>query len=839
MGVFELRERPGAFYIGGEFDLERGELTGRPVFYDARDLTTHGLIVGMTGSGKTGLCIDIIEEAALDGVPSIIIDPKGDITNLLLTFPELRPADFRPWVNLDDARRRGMSVDEYASMIAKTWREGLARWGISPERIRRLRESAEFIIFTPGSDAGVPVSVLSSLRAPELDWDEQREAIQEKISGTVSAILALAGVKADPIKSREHILLSLIFEEAWQRGEDLNMESLIKYILKPPFSRVGVFDVDTFYPEKERFSLAMSLNNIVASPSFRSWLVGYPMDVDRLLYSEEGKPRVSIMYIAHLSDKERMFFVTLLLEQVLAWMRTLSGTTSLRAILYFDEVYGFFPPIANPPSKKPLMTLLKQARAFGLGVLLATQNPVDVDYKGLTNIGTWFIGRLQARRDKERLLEGLEQAASEGGRSLEKAEIDRIISSLEGRTFFLHNVHREKPIVFRTRWAMSYLRGPLTRQQIRLLMAPVKERLAAYYVTTGGGEREGASVAVREKEAEKFLPSLPKSKAEVPYFFVPISLTPRDVLADIKSKAGYVEEKGYRLVYTPHILAVVLVRFYDARKGVDRSEEYVLLLPPQDAIVVSMWSKAQRLNISPDRLLAEPELSNAYFSPLHRCMTRKRDFARIKRTLVEYVYRNMRCAVYYNPDLKIYSREGEDLRSFRIRVMQMAREARDAEIQKISEKYQAKIAKLTERLEKAWKQLREKEKKLGELKSSQLASAIGGILSGRSRRAVSSLAKWKRRVEAAEAAVKKARERVEELARQIKKMQAEMNSKINEATRKWQATTDRIEIVYIPPRRSDIVVEELGVAWLPFWYVEWLDRYGYEHCEVYPAFKVG
>ncbi|MGH7541130.1 MAG: helicase HerA domain-containing protein, partial [Gemmatimonadota bacterium] len=459
-------EKLGVFYLGRE--TRDGEDTQHPVLYDARDLTTHAVCIGMTGSGKTGLCVDLLEEAALDRVPALLIDPKGDLTNLLLAFPELAAADFRPWVNPDDARRAGQDPDEFAAAQARLWRDGLAEWGQSGERIRALRESADVAIFTPGSEAGIPVSVLRSFDAPDADWDADAEFLRERVAGIVSGLLGLAGIEADPLQSREHILLATVIEHAWRAGRDLDIASLIRSVQDPPMRRLGVFDVDTFFPQKERLALAMRLNNLVAAPGFRSWVEGQPLDVPGFLTAPDGRPRHSIFYIAHLSEAERMFFVTLLLSQVVAWMRAQTGTTSLRAMLYMDEVFGFLPPVAEPPSKRPLLTLLKQARAYGLGVVLTTQNPVDLDYKALTNAGTWFLGRLQTERDKARVLEGLDTLAGAGVPT--RAELDTRISGLGKREFLLHNVHEESPVTFRTRWAMSYLRGPLTREQVAVLM---------------------------------------------------------------------------------------------------------------------------------------------------------------------------------------------------------------------------------------------------------------------------------------------------------------------------------------------------------------------------------
>ncbi len=471
-------EAPTTFYLGRRYEPRAKKLVDEVVYYDSRDLTTHAVVVGMTGSGKTGLCIDLLEEAVLDNIPAIIIDPKGDITNLLLTFPDLKPEDFAPWVNLDDARRAGMEPGDYAAEVAQQWRDGLKTWGIVPDRVKWLKFAAQYSIYTPGSDAGLPISILDAMQAPAEGWIGHEEAHRERISGMAKALLALIGKDVEPLKDREHVLIANIFEHAWKYGQGLTLEDIIVQVQQPPFDKLGVFDVDKFFPEKERFKLAMEMNNIIASPSFQSWLNGEPLDIKSLLYRPDGRPKISIFYIAHLSDAERQFIITLLLENMLAWMRTLSGTTSLRALLYIDEMYGLFPPYPrNPPTKDPLLLLLKQGRAFGLGLILATQNPGDLDYKGLSNAGTWFIGKLQTDNDKRRVLTGLEGMANAKS-GLDLSDVDRMISQLDPRVFLMHNVHDEGgPTLFHTRWAMSYLRGPLTRTQVADLMAGQKSRL--------------------------------------------------------------------------------------------------------------------------------------------------------------------------------------------------------------------------------------------------------------------------------------------------------------------------------------------------------------------------
>jgi hypothetical protein len=495
-------EKLGAFYLGRPYDL--GAKAPQPglVLYDSKDLVTHAVCVGMTGSGKTGLCIAMVEEAALDGVPTIAIDPKGDLADLMLTFPQLRPEDFKPWVNEEDAAKKGLTVDAYAAQQAELWKNGLASWGEDGERIKRLRDAADFAVYTPGSNAGIPVSILASFAAPAAGLRGDAELFRERVMTTVTSLLALVGIEADPVQSREHVLLSTLVTNAWTQGQDLDIAALVGQVQKPPMARVGVMDVESFYPEKDRQKLALALNGLLAAPGFSAWLEGVPMDIATILRTPEGRPRVAIISIAHLSDAERMFFVSLLLNQVVGWMRAQSGTSSLRAILYMDEIFGFFPPVATPPSKLPLLTLLKQARAFGLGVVLATQNPVDLDYKGLSNAGTWLLGRLQTERDKARVLDGLEGVAAAANTSFDKAAMNEMLAGLGNRIFLMNNVHEDAPRVFETRWAMSYLRGPLTRDQIKTLMdgkrPPIQSGAAA--TAARATERDAADDAARKAQ---------------------------------------------------------------------------------------------------------------------------------------------------------------------------------------------------------------------------------------------------------------------------------------------------------------------------------------------------
>ncbi|MCA9258948.1 MAG: ATP-binding protein, partial [Planctomycetales bacterium] len=486
-------EKAGLFYLGREHNLQTGETSDRNILYDSKDLTTHAVCVGMTGSGKTGLCLSLLEEAGLDGIPAIAIDPKGDLGNLLLTFPELAPQDFRPWVDESVAARKGVTPDELAAQTAEMWRNGLAQWGQDQQRIARYNQAVEKTIYTPGSNAGVPLTVLKSFDAPPTAVMQDQDALNERIQSAASGVLALLGIDADPVTSREHILLSNVLAYAWREGRNLDLVGLIREIQDPPFKKVGVVDLESFFSSKDRMALGMQLNNLLASPSFASWLEGEPLNIQRLLYTAEGKPRLSILSIAHLNDSERMFFVTILLNEVLSWMRSQPGTNSLRALLYMDEVFGYFPPLGNPPSKRPMLTLLKQARAFGLGCVLATQNPVDLDYKGLSNAGTWFLGRLQTERDKMRVLEGLEGASAQAGSQFNRGKMEQTLAALGSRVFLMNNVHDSAPSIFHTRWALSYLSGPLSRAQISRLMEG--RRPVATEATSQGDHSDVASSA--------------------------------------------------------------------------------------------------------------------------------------------------------------------------------------------------------------------------------------------------------------------------------------------------------------------------------------------------------
>ena len=826
-------ERSAAFYLGKEYDLQKGETLDRPVMYDARDLTTHAVCIGMTGSGKTGLAVDLLEEAALDGIPSIVIDPKGDMTNLLLTFPDLLPADFEPWVNIDDARRKGQTISEYASTIAATWKDGLAQWDEDGERIRRLKESAEFVIYTPGSDAGVPVSVLQTFAAPGLDWDDEGESIRELIAGTVSGLLGLIGVDADPVRSREHILLSTIFEYYWRQGRDLDLTGVIEAIQKPPVQKMGVFDVDTFFPAQDRFELAMALNNVIASPSFSSWIQGVPLDIGNIVRTPSGRPRVAIFYIAHLTDEERLFFVTLLLQQVLGWIRRLSGTTSLRCLLYFDEVFGYFPPYpANPPTKRPLLTLLKIARAFGVGLVLTTQNPVDLDYKGLTNAGTWFIGKLQTDRDKARVLEGMEGVVAESGTMLDRAYLDRLISSVGSRVFILHNVHEERPLLFRTRWAMSYLRGPLTRSQVRQVMAPyTASQVSATDTPLGVGTTVGATAVadVNERASvaepapripDNYTPIAPPVNGRVAQYFLPVQVAQAQALRQIKAQVRAPID-GEHLVYEPHLLGVVSALYEDGDRGRPMSQRITCLTPLPEAHGFVDWEAASQLSVDMEDLSGRAE-AEALYGDLPEDMTNSPPYTRLRDALVDYVYREKYVPAWEHAQLKLRSEIGESERDFQMRCQEAARQRRDAEIDALKKKQARAIDQLEAKLAREERELEDDRIDFQGRKQEELLSAgesVVSLLLGRSRsvRGLSQASRRRRMTRQAKADLAESEETIEALEEELDELRKQHGQDLEAVRNRWAEAGTEVQEISRRPKKSNIRVEVFGLAWVPHW----------------------
>ena len=801
-------EKLGLFYLGRPVGTGDGK-SGQYLLYDSKDLVTHAICVGMTGSGKTGLCIDLLEEAAIDGVPSLVIDPKGDLGNLLLTFPSLAAEEFRPWIDEDEARRHDKSPDEWAAAEADTWKKGLAEWDQDGDRIRRLKDAADFAIYTPGAQAGLPLSILNSFAAPAADLVEDSDLMRERIATTATSLLGLVGIDADPVKSREHILLSTLIDRAWRQGQDLTIASLIQLVQSPPVARVGVLELEAFYPAEKRFELAMALNNLLASPGFSAWTEGEALDVQRLLFTPEGKARVSILSIAHLNDAERMFFVTLLFNQVLGWTRKQPGTPSLRAIVYMDEIAGYLPPVAMPASKIPLLTLLKQARAFGVGMVLATQNPVDLDYKALSNAGTWLIGRLQTARDQLRLVDGLESVLSSAGGAFDREATSRTIGSLAKRQFLLHNVHEDHPDIFESRWAMSYLRGPLTRAQIKTLMADRK--------TSRGGGTLAPPASTTQSLA--LPPSAPPPSAP------PAASTPA-VSAHWVLPPGisqYFAPAPPGSTFAPTILGTADVRFTDTKARIDETRQVSLVTPlTSDAIPVS-WDRAQPAGFDSANL--SPDLpADGTFKELPGPASKAKNYADWSKAFVTWLSTNETLDIFKSPSLGLVSNAGESEGDFRIRLQQAARERRDAEVTRLRQKYAPKVAGLQERLRRAQQSVGKEQQQSSDQKT-QAAISIGasvlGALFGRKTLSASNVgrvttaARGMGRIARESEDIARAQQNVAAIQDQLNELEASVQADIAAIDATYPPQTEPLDTISLKPKRAGIQVKLLALTWIP------------------------
>jgi hypothetical protein len=835
------------FYLGRAYDPLKQIVTEKEITYDPADLTTHAVVTGMTGSGKTGLCVILLEEAALKGIPAIIIDPKGDLTNLVLHFPDLSPQDFQPWIDADIARRAGKSLEQLAAEASAAWRNGLKEWGMPQERILALKNGAQFTIYTPGSDAGIPVSVLSSLAAPEIAWNDNREVLREKITSTVTALLGLVGyTDIDPLRSREHILLSNIFENEWSQGKNIELAELVIQVQNPPFEKLGALPVETLFPAKDRMELSLILNNILAAPAFETWREGQPLNIDSMLFMEDGRPRHSIFYLAHLSDAERMFFVTLLLSAVETWMRTQSGSASLRALLYMDEIFGYLPPLRNPPSKLPMLRMLKNARAFGLGLLLATQNPVDVDYKALSNAGTWFIGKLQTEQDKNRLLDGLESAA--GG--ISRIVFDKLISSLGKRVFVMHNVHATQPELLQTRWTMNFLAGPLTRNQIPALNKVANPDAAGTTQLESMSPRATPVLAARISQ-----PFTPRSiHAQPPTANIQSSSTKPPIPAWIRE---YFLPQNYSLpeafsaaqqhmpaevmidsvIYHPMLLASAEVRILDRKHGVDSEiTRSALVKSPEKRGSIRWEDHPLRADIL-NEIDTSPAPS-ARFSSIDAPLNDVKLMTALQKDFTDWVFRNSSVKARANQTLKVFAGPDVSPAEFIKACADAAREARDAEIDKKTAQLDRQLKTLEDKLAREERELSKDEDELSHRKMEEAGTHlenITGLFGGRRKasRLSSSLTK-RRMTQQAKADVEESVDAIKEFNRQIAELQKRREEVIAEINDRWGRVVNEITEVTITPKKTDILVNLFGVAWMPFYVI----KSGTETFEL-PAFGAG
>jgi hypothetical protein len=790
----------GKFYLGRTFDLAARELKDENVLYDSKDLVTHAMCVGMTGSGKTGLCLAMLEEAAIDGIPAICLDPKGDLGNLLLTFPKLEAADFRPWIDPDEALRKGITADELAEQAATAWKSGLAKWDQNGDRIQRFRDSVDIRIYTPGSNVGLPLTVLKSFDAPPAAVLEDAETLRERVSSAASGLLTLLGIDADPLTSREHILLANIFDKAWKNKKNLDLSELIRQIQSPPIDRIGVVDLESFMPSDERVKLAMNLNNLLASPAFAGWLEGEPLNIKNLLYTSDGKPRLSIISIAHLNDSERMFFVTILLGELLSWMRSQPGTSSLRAMFYMDEVYGYFPPSAKPPSKPPMLTLLKQARAFGLGIMLATQNPVDLDYKGLSNMGTWFLGRLQTQRDKDRVLDGLEGAAAQTGKGFDRAKMEQTLAALGSRVFLLNNVHDDQPTIFQSRWALSYLRGPLSKEHIQSLMRDKRTQAAA--------------------TSAKFASPVGTSEASGPTKTRPI------VPANVVEKFALHERprQEAKLVYRPAILGQAGVHFVRATSDIDYWREVSLLVPTSDEALEHLWDDAKNVPDGVLELASIPDEEFA-FGALSPSFTSAKNFDAWEKELKDHLYRNCSVKIFTSKALKNQSHPEQTEDEARIELSHAAREARDQAVSKLKEKLAEKVRALQTKISAAEVKLA-KEKadadrkwytSMFEIGTSVLGAVLGNKIATRTNvTKASSAARKIGQAADARGDVTRAEQALAEILESKAAIEAECEAEVERITLQFSPENLALEAIEIPPRKTDIKVKQVSLVWIPW-----------------------
>jgi hypothetical protein len=830
-------EKLGLFYLGRRIDAETGKVTDVPLLYDAADLVTHAVILGMTGSGKTGLGIGLMEEAALDGIPVLAVDPKGDLANLLLTFPRLDAAEFAPWVNADEARLAGIDTAQFAEREATRWRKGLAEWGQGPERIVRLRQAAEFTLYTPGSRAARPLSILRTFQAPSAAISNDPELLAERASAAATSVLTLAGVDAEPRRSREHILLSTLLSDAWQRQQSVDLATLIGQVQSPPLQRVGVLELDAFFPAADRFALASDLNRLLAAPDFAVWLEGDALDIQSLLYTPAGKPRGTVLSIAHLDDRERMFFLSLLLNEIVSWMRLQRGTSTLRAMVYIDEMTGFLPPVAVPPSKPPLLTLLKQARAFGLGMTLATQNPVDLDYKALANAGTWFLGRLQTERDKARLLDGLEGANAASGHGFDRATTDRLLSALEKRTFLLHNVHESEPVLFKTRWTMSYLRGPLGREELARLARPADEGSPKLATDSARAEADAASAAsaagaaavahgVPPPPVAPIAPVPPGASAsarEGPLQSFgatsPAAVSPPVINPSITKL--FAPGAGSR--WTPALLGAARVVYSDAKLGVDETRDIVVTTPIVDGPVPVDWDHAEPADFDVRELTREP-VRAAPFDPLPSSAANPRKYGAWTKDFVRWVGQSQTIELLKNRRTKAISRAEEAERDFQIRSQTALREERDREMKRVRDRYAPRLATLDDRIRRAQAAVQREQEQATESKMQtgvSVAATIFGALLGRKAVSASTLgrattaARGAGRIGRATQDVARAQAEVAALTAKRDELAQTVERELDAIAARWDARDEPLERIVVKPKRGGVSVQLVALVWLP------------------------
>ena len=759
---------------------------GERVVVDADDLTTHGVIVGMTGSGKTGLGVVLLEEALQQGVPVVALDLKGDLTNLLLQFPELAPEDFAPWV----------PAGTDPASVAETWGAGLADWGIDAAAVGTLASGHRSVVLTPGSTAGVPVDLFGSLQPPASDDLEVRADEAESI---VTGLLGLVGVDADPLASREHILLVNLLQKAWSDGVPLDLGALVGQVEDPPLRKLGVIEVAKFFPKKDRTKLAMKLNGLLASPAFAAWNQGVPFDVEATLWAADGRPTCAVVYLAHLSDEERQTVVALLLSKLVTWMRSQSGSTSLRALVYMDEVAGYVPPSAVPPAKKPILTLLKQARAFGVGMVLATQNPVDLDYKAVSNAGTWLIGRLTTERDKARLLEGMASASG----AVDIGAVDATISGLAKREFLLHKVGSAAPRTLLTRWAMSYLAGPLAREQLDQLPGVAAAKARVPEAAVAGDEAAGPEAADDE------VPSPPEVAEGVAVRWLDPAAPWAPRLAAVAGSRRHRAAAAVRVALR-----------YDEGDLV-HDEVFEAVYPVVAEQVDPSW--AVLVDYDDRDLSPEPPPGATYVLPPAPIDT-KAWFTRLERAVEDHLYRTRTLTVVRNPALKLVSRPGEDEAAFRTRCEAVADDGADEAADALRARYQARIDRAEVQLARAQDRVAEVDQAAKARRNEEVlggaGALLGAVLGGRGRtrslvRSMGGAAGRRGRSRTASQRRESVENRAEEAALAIADLEADLQDELTAIAAEWDDKAAQVEPAPVTLEKADVQLQQVALVWVP------------------------
>ena len=786
--------------MGREVARTSMALTETPFHLDVDRLTKHAVCFGMTGSGKTGLCVTLLEELNRAGIPLIVIDPKGDMANLMLAFKGLSAKEFTPWIDDAAARSKGLTSEELGAKTANQWREGLERWDIHQSDVSEYVTRSDIQVYTPGSHAGIPVNVLGALSVPSEAVVNDLDALTELATSTVSGLLSLAGLDVSPAVDPAHIVMSQVLLNAWHTGEDLDLESYILRIVDPSFERVGVFSVDTFFPKKDRMKLAMRLNGLIAAPSFGPWREGVALDIQQMLTPSNDKTPVRIFYLAHLNEQQRQFFSALLLSQIVAWSRQQPGTSRLRAMVYFDEVYGYLPPYPkNPPTKSAVLTLMKQARAVGVGTMLVTQNPVDIDYAALSNAGTWMVGRLQTPQDRARVIEGL--IASDG--TLQRSDMESLLGELPSRTFVVKSAGETEARLVHSRWAMSFLRGPLTLKEVQRLQPettpersngqpPPPPPLGTFASSGLNQKREGQKSQVPEGWSEAYLDLTAGSYPKLRHLLHSLMLSSTSdgwrACIYVTAKMHFDEGRSFKMDVEEHRLVVDTgeeVAILDLDGPIHR----VLDGPPPEVLAVwpARWSTKSQV----------------------KAITR-----RIKREIL----REETTMMYQHVPFKVVSRPNEAQEAFAVRVREEALRRADDAIAGMKAKLDREVSRWEEKRHRLQVELSQKRVDAQGQVATEVVSAaetLYGLFLGR-RRSLASMATRRQQTVRAQGRVEKIESQIVDYELKLETARDAFLDEMEQIRDAQLSELGAISTIEVGLESDDIEISEISALWIPF-----------------------